>query len=237
GRPPNGLIGHSTSLIGSVVYIFGGQNGIKYFNEMIAFDLKVLKLQRKRSRLSKFSLNRASTPGSHWNYITPNKNEHSVPSCRSGHTACEYKDKIYIFGGSNGEKCFNDTWCYDTLNGTWSELSCTGYVPTPRERHGAARIDDILYVFGGKTHEGDVLGDLFAFKIKSQRWYKFPEMGPAASPRYDLSMAVVDQDKIFIFGGDSNGSIKPDVDGNIHVLDTSKIKFPSDTNPPKQTVH
>ncbi|CAG8562213.1 7626_t:CDS:2, partial [Scutellospora calospora] len=95
GHPPNGLIGHSISLIGSVVYIFGGQNGIKYFNDIVTFDVKVLKLQRKRSRLSKFSLNRASSSGSHWTYIVPNKSDHSVPSCRSGHTACEYKENIY----------------------------------------------------------------------------------------------------------------------------------------------
>ncbi|RIB16112.1 hypothetical protein C2G38_1536638 [Gigaspora rosea] len=238
GRPPNGLIGHSISLIGSVVYMFGGQNGIKHFNEMIIFDLKVLKLQRKRSRLSKFSLNRASTSGSHWNHIISNKHDNSIPSCRSGHTACVYKDKIYIFGGSNGEKCFNDTWCYDTSNSTWSELSCTGFIPVPRERHGAVCIADVIYIFGGVTQEGDVLGDLFALKITSQRWYKFPQMGPSASPRYDLSMAVVDHDKIFILGGESKGSIKPDSDGKIHVLDTSKIKFPSDTHPSKQqTVH
>ncbi|KAF0461275.1 cell end marker tea3 [Gigaspora margarita] len=200
--------------------------------------LIVLKLQRKRSRLSKFSLNRASTSGSHWNHIISNKNDSSIPSCRSGHTACVYKDNIYIFGGSNGEKCFNDTWCYDTSNSTWSELSCTGFTPVPRERHGAVRIADIIYIFGGVTQEGDVLGDLFALKITSQRWYKFPQMGPSASPRYDLSMIVVENDKIFICGGESKGSMKPDSDGKIYILDTSKIKFPSDTPPSKQqTVH
>ncbi|CAG8774913.1 15308_t:CDS:2, partial [Cetraspora pellucida] len=58
------------------------------------------------------------------------------------------------------------------------------------------------------------------------------------SPRYDPSMVVIDQDKVFVFGGESDGTIRPDADGNIHILDTSKIKFPSDSQTPKQqTVH
>ncbi|GBB94820.1 hypothetical protein RclHR1_02420007 [Rhizophagus clarus] len=51
-------------------------------------------------------------------------------------------------------------------------------------------------------------------------------MGPAPSSRYRHTMTTV-QNKIFVFGGESGNSPKPDEEGIIHILDTSKIKYPS----------
>ncbi|CAG8530610.1 3379_t:CDS:2, partial [Racocetra fulgida] len=90
-------------------------------------------------------------------------------------------------------------------------------------KHGAALVADVLYIFGGRTQDGDVLGDLIALRLTT-------------SPRYDPSMVVVDQDKIFVFGGESDGTIRPDADGNIHILDTCEFNSNSQT-PKQQTVH
>ena len=72
------------------------------------------------------------------------------------------------FGGTDGEFHYNDTWCYDTSTGTWSDLTCIGFVPLPREGHAAALVDDVMYVFGGRGVDGKDLGDLAAFKISSE---------------------------------------------------------------------
>lgn len=72
------------------------------------------------------------------------------------------------FGGTDGQYHYNDTWCFDTNTGAWSELSCIGYIPVPREGHAATLVDDVMYVFGGRGVDGKDLEDLAAFKISSE---------------------------------------------------------------------
>ncbi|CAG8783663.1 14864_t:CDS:2, partial [Racocetra fulgida] len=90
----------------------------------------------------------------------------------------------------------------------------------------ATIIDGIIYIFGGLDQEDKELGDLTSFQISTQRWYMFQKMGPSPSPRYLHTMSA-ENEKIFVFGGESNQSSKPDEDGVIHILDTSRIKYPS----------
>ncbi|CAG8720703.1 3983_t:CDS:2, partial [Scutellospora calospora] len=58
-----------------------------------------------------------------------------------------------------------------------------------------------------------------------QRWYMFQKMGPTPNPRFHLTMTA-SQEKVMVFGGESIQGAKPDEDGLIHILDTSKIKYP-----------
>ncbi|CAG8446039.1 13609_t:CDS:2 [Funneliformis caledonium] len=165
-NPPLSRHGHSATIIGGKMYIFGGQREGKYLNDLISFDIK--------SR--------------QWDVIIPRDQS---PHGRSGHISYAYKEKFYIFGGIDEKQCYNDTWCYDTWNNTWTELLCTGYFPLPRHDHGSTMVNDIIYIFGGKTYEKKEQGDLA------------------------------------VLGGESISSPKPDEEGIIHVLDTSKIKYPS----------
>lgn len=79
-----------------------------------------------------------------------------------------FKDKLYMFGGTDGSYHYNDTWCFDLPTRTWTELSCIGYIPVTREGHAAALVDDVIYIFGGRDVNGMDLGDLAAFKISSE---------------------------------------------------------------------
>ncbi|CAG8551116.1 19010_t:CDS:10 [Rhizophagus irregularis] len=224
GSLPDGRYGHTSTLIGTTVYIFGGQDYMNHLNDLISFDIKNFKLQKKKNKF-KLSLGKGHNnvlPS--WSFIIPNN---SPPPPRSGHVSCVYENKIYIFGGSDGDTYYNDTWCYDIQENVWTELSCIGYIPTPREYHGATIVNDVMYIFGGRVKEGYELGDLCAFRISNLRWYKFPNLGPSPSPRFGLTMTL-SQDKVYIFGGDSFHT-RPDEDGTIHILDTSKIKFPTGT--------
>ncbi|RIA92193.1 hypothetical protein C1645_820989 [Glomus cerebriforme] len=209
GNPDVGRFGHSASVIGSKMYIFGGQSNGYYLNDLVAFDLQ--------------SLNYGVAQ---WEFISP---LNDPPTGRSGQTICAYNDKLYVFGGTDGEKYYNDTWYYDIQTNTWGELSCIGYIPSPRKNHGAAIIDDIIYIFGGKGQDGLEMGDLVAFRISNQRWYMFSDMGIAPSPRQCLAMTS-SRDKALVFGGDCLQSPKPGEDGTINVLDTAKIKYPVTSN-------
>lgn len=133
------------------------------------------------------------------------------------------------FGGTNGFQWFNDVWVYDPASNSWSQLDCIGYIPVPREGHAAALVDDVMYIFGGRTEEGADLGDLAAFRISSRRWYTFQNMGPSPSPRSGHSMTTVGK-TVVVVGGEPSQAAPPVNDLSlIYLLDTTKIRYPSDS--------
>ncbi|WFD33963.1 hypothetical protein MCUN1_000791 [Malassezia cuniculi] len=206
GAPgPAGRYGHTLSIIGSNLLMFGGQVESTFFDELWLFDLNTLK----------------TTPV--WQLISVNGPR---PARRTGHTCVTYQDRLYLFGGTDGNYHYNDTWCFDLVSRTWTELKCIGYIPVPREGHAACLIDDIMYVFGGRGVDGSDLGDLASFKISSQRWFMFAHMGPAPFGRSGHSLVSV-QNRILVIGGESFTSANQDDPLSIHVLDTAKIKYPS----------
>jgi hypothetical protein len=146
GSGPRGRYGHTLSIVGSSLIVFGGQLDDQFFDELWRFDLNTLK----------------DTPM--WQQVLPAT---SAPSRRTGHSAVVHQDKLYIFGGTDGHYHYNDTWCFDSATLSWSELKCVGYIPAPREGHSACIVDDIMYIFGGRGVDGNDLGDLASFKITS----------------------------------------------------------------------
>ena len=78
-----------------------------------------------------------------------------------------FQDRILLFGGTDGEFHYNDTWSYHIPTREWTELECIGYLPVAREGHAATVVGDVVYIFGGRDVNGQDLGDLAAFKISS----------------------------------------------------------------------
>ncbi|WRT67696.1 uncharacterized protein IL334_004668 [Kwoniella shivajii] len=214
-RGPVGRYGHAVCLIEGKFYVFGGQADGAFMNDLWMYDIK--------------QLSGTTHKWEQINYSTP------APPRRTGHIlVAGSTGKLYLFGGTDGNYHYNDTWSFDVATGAWTELSCIGYIPLPREGHAAAIIDDTIYVFGGRDVKGKDLGDLAAFKLSNQRWYMFQNMGPSPSPRSGHAM-VAAAGKIFVVGGEANQALTDirDDPNMIHILDTTKIKYPPDTQPPR----
>ncbi|SPN99806.1 related to cell polarity protein tea1p [Cephalotrichum gorgonifer] len=213
GTRPSGRYGHSLNIVGSKIYIYGGQVEGYFMNDLCAFDLNQLQAANNR-----------------WEMLIPNGDSgpDPVPQARTNHTMVTYNDKLYLFGGTNGYQWFNDVWCYDPSVNKWSQLDCIGYIPVPREGQAASLVDDVMYIFGGRTEEGNDLGDLAAFRISSRRWYTFQNMGPSPSPRSGHSMTSVGK-SVVIVGGEPSSPAGSSTDlGIVYLLDTTKIRYPSD---------
>ncbi|KAL7621115.1 Negative regulator of mitotic exit [Parahypoxylon ruwenzoriense] len=216
GPRPSGRYGHSLNIVGSKIYIFGGQVEGYFMNDLAAFDLNQLQM-----------------PNNRWEILSENSEtggalQGKVPPARTNHSVITFNDKMYLFGGTNGFQWFNDVWCYDPAVNKWTQLDCIGYIPVPREGHAASLVDDVMYVFGGRTEEGADLGDLAAFRITSRRWYTFQNMGPSPSPRSGHSMTSVGK-SIVVVGGEPSSTANPVNDLSIvYVLDTAKIRYPND---------
>nr|KMM64632.1 kelch repeat-containing protein [Coccidioides posadasii RMSCC 3488] len=223
GPRPAGRYGHSLNILGSRIYIFGGQVEGFFFNDLISFDLNALQ-----------------NPGNKWEFLVRNSHEGGpppgkIPPARTNHTMVTFSDKLYLFGGTNGIQWFNDVWCYDPTTNLWTQLDYVGFIPAAREGHAAALVNDVMYVFGGRTDEGLDLGDLAAFRITSRRWYSFHNMGPGPSPRSGHTMTTLGK-QIVVLGGEPSSEPR-DVQelGLVYVLDTGKIRYPNEQGPTSPT--
>ncbi|KAL7267535.1 Negative regulator of mitotic exit [Rhizina undulata] len=214
GPRPSGRYGHTLNILGSKLYVFGGQVDNYFFNDLVAFDLNTLQ-----------------SVGSRWEVLVPAGDATTdVPAPRTNHTMVTWADKLYLFGGTNGSIWFNDVWSYDPRSNLWTQLDCIGYIPSPREGHAAALVNDVMYTFGGRNSEGQDLGDLAAFRISSRRWYTFQNMGPSPSARSGHTMTQCGA-KIIILGGEPTTPPRSlDELQLIYLLDTSKIRYPNDQN-------
>ncbi|AEO54674.1 hypothetical protein MYCTH_2297483 [Thermothelomyces thermophilus ATCC 42464] len=223
GPRPSGRYGHSLNILGSKIYIFGGQVEGYFMNDLTAFDL-----------------NQLQNPNNRWEMLLPNSDSGvqppgKVPPARTNHTMVTFNDKLYLFGGTNGFQWFNDVWSYDPVTNTWSLLDCIGYIPCPREGHAAALVDDVMYVFGGRTEDGSDLGDLAAFRITTRRWYTFQNMGPSPSPRSGHSMTTVGKTIVVVGGEPSSATTAVNDLALVYCLDTTKIRYPNDSGAAPRT--
>ncbi|KAF2131965.1 cell polarity protein-like protein [Dothidotthia symphoricarpi CBS 119687] len=214
GPRPTGRYGHTLNILGSKIYIFGGQVEGFFFNDLVAFDLN--SLQSSASR---------------WEVLLPNTKDqvspHVIsPPARTNHSVVTWNDKLYLFGGTDGVTWFNDVWTYEPRSNAWTELDCIGYIPVAREGHSAALVNDTMYIFGGRTQDGVDLGDLAAFRISSRRWYMFQNMGHSPSARSGHSMTAFGKHVVVLAGEPSSSASERNELSLAYVLDTSKIRYP-----------
>ena len=182
-----------------------------FFNDLVAFDLNTLQ-----------------SAGNKWEMLIPNGGfpGQPVPPPRTNHSVVSWQDKLFLFGGTDGSRWFNDVWTYDPSRNLWSELDCIGYIPAPREGHAAALINDTMYIFGGRIQDGSDLGDLVAFKISARRWYMFQNMGLSPSPRSGHSMTAFGNHIIVLAGEPSSAPRDSSELSLAYILDTTKIRYP-----------
>ncbi|KAI0276361.1 hypothetical protein BGY98DRAFT_705863 [Russula aff. rugulosa BPL654] len=113
GPGPGGSCSHTTTVVGSKLFVFGGRIDEKTTNDMWTLDLKCLKSQLLWESYE-------PTPG----------NEKPLP--RSAHVSVTTEDSIIIYGGYSDQHFYNDTWSFDISTRKWIELQCTGSIPSPR---------------------------------------------------------------------------------------------------------
>lgn len=116
---------HSASVVGELIYIFGGKSSSGCFGDLAVFDTKLLT----------------------WEHLSA---DGIFPAGRWGHSATVVKDHIVIFGGWNGTWCFNDTHVFDTKNSSWKAIQIRGIFPAARAYHSLACVGERLFLFGGR---------------------------------------------------------------------------------------
>lgn len=84
GPKPAGRYGHTLNILGSKIYVFGGQVDGHFFNDLLAFDLNTLQDANNRWEL----LIQDTSDGEH--------SQGLVPPGRTNHTVVTWNDKLFL---------------------------------------------------------------------------------------------------------------------------------------------
>jgi len=130
GLKPPPRANHSSSIIKSNLYIFGGWDGSKRLNDLYVFSLK------------SFIWSEVDVVG-------------ESPAARAGMELCNVNNKLFLFGGSGPHAfCFNDLYAFDPKTNTWEH--CNNFrdydkntSPGARAGHSMTLVDYRLYIIGG----------------------------------------------------------------------------------------
>ncbi|MFI5303858.1 MAG: Kelch repeat-containing protein [Nitrospiria bacterium] len=74
-----------------------------------------------------------------------------LPWPSAGISVCTWKERVFIFGGNDGERISNRSAVYNPKGNQWEELEP---MPEPRAAASAAVIKDRIYLVGGRDASG-----------------------------------------------------------------------------------
>ena len=203
-----------TVAVGSHIYMHGG---IRYRDA--AF--------RPSYKYGLFKLSTTSARSLSWKRIKFPTDLEDVPSCRSGHAAWEYQNKLWIFGGYgwsiyeylHGNDMFqavendpdpigynNQLCCFSPSTQVWKIAKSSGTVPSPRHRHAITKITDNIWLYGGEDqHTG--FDSLYMLNMVSLTWTQVHTHGTLSpKQRASHSFIAISNEQIVLYGGSKNTS-------------------------------
>ncbi|MBL9002127.1 MAG: hypothetical protein JNK25_13425 [Phycisphaerae bacterium] len=130
------------------------------------------------------------------------------PSARAlaGIATDTFRDRAVLFGGEGGVGVAGirgDTWEFDALTATWTQMVAPG--PAARSRHAMAfdSARGVTVLFGGWTGTGPLTD---TWEWNGAGWVQVGLGGPAPTPRYSPAMAYdAHRRRVVLFGGQMAG--------------------------------
>ncbi|XP_055334041.1 host cell factor 1-like [Paramacrobiotus metropolitanus] len=215
GPPPCPRLGHSFTIVGKKIYMFGGlcnnspdprSHTARYLNDLYVLDI--------------------SKSPHQWELPETNG---TPPTARESHTAvlwkknegtAEQKEYLVLYGGMCGQR-LSDIWFLDLETLTWQKPVTTGVAPYARSLHTAVVGSNKMYVFGGwipREKEREIPTDedgltplqrewkctnsLGVFDFEQNRWdqYSFGEKTEFPRARAGHCAAIV-HNRMYIWSG------------------------------------
>ncbi|KAI0009435.1 galactose oxidase [Xylariaceae sp. FL0662B] len=203
GAPHTPLRAHTTTLVGSNVFVFGGCDSRSCFNELYVLDadsfhwsspavvgevpvpLRAMTCTAVGKKLVVFG---GGDGPAYYNdvYVLDTVNfrwtrprivGERTPSARRAHTACLYKNGIYMFGGGDGVRALNDIWRLDVSDihkMSWRLVSGPSSAADPtkpkaRGYHTANMVGSKLIIYGG-SDGGECFNDVWVYDVDTHVW-------------------------------------------------------------------
>ena len=163
--------GHSMSLLGDKIVIFGGFAKGIFNNSVFIYNITDNSWENTaKTEDDNELLEEGQESPEQQNIDTDNL---PSPEPRINHSQVTINpSSILIYGGVDKDgKYFDDMWTYDIMSRLWKKIKINGEIPKARQGHSALVIDDeqILF-FGGKIGNIFEINEFWKFDFKTKRF-------------------------------------------------------------------
>ncbi|XP_022939657.1 acyl-CoA-binding domain-containing protein 4-like isoform X1 [Cucurbita moschata] len=190
GKVPIACAGHSATLFGSKIIMFGGEDSSRrLINDIHVLDLETLT----------------------WDLV---ETKQTPPAPRFDHTAAMHADHyLLVFGGCSHSAFFSDLHVLDFHTMEWSQPQIQGDLATPRAGHAGITIDENWYIVGGGDNKNGC-PETIVLNMSKLSWLALTSVKqrePLASEGISISLATIDVDKYLVAFGGYNGKYNNEV--------------------------
>ncbi|CAH9073741.1 unnamed protein product [Cuscuta epithymum] len=190
GKPPVSRGGHSVTVAGTTLVIFGGQDA----NRSLLNDLHILDLET-------MTWDEMDTLG-------------VSPSPRSDHAAAVHAERyLLIFGGGSHATCFNDLHVLDLQTMEWSRPTQQGEIPSPRAGHAGVAVGENWFIVGGGNNRSGV-SETVVLNMSTLVWSVVTNVQgrvPLASEGSSLTLSSCNGEDVIVSFGGYNGRYSNEV--------------------------
>jgi len=201
GKLPDPRYGHTATLLGNRMYIFGGyDNNASACNDLWEFSL------------DNFAWTKVEIASER-------------PPSRFSHVAALLEESVLVIHGGLGDKgeARDDLWAFKFATKTWEQIEVKGSKPASRYGHACYTLNGKLVIFGGFNKKEKLLyQDLQLLDLENKAWVNISASGTAPGPRYYSTLAV-DYLRILVFGGRDDNRVFNDL--HICTLNYSYFDF------------
>lgn len=237
GDIPVPLRAMTCTAVGKKLVIFGGGDGPAYYNDVYVLDTVNFRWSKprisgmgdrdaQRERERRAAADAGATDGSSGR--DRERERERIPSKRRAHTACLYKNGIYIFGGGDGVRALNDIWRLDVSDPhkmSWKLISgpsnggsqksssapnsATDLTrPKARGYHTANMVGSKLIIYGG-SDGGECFNDVWVYDVEHPNVWRAVHI-PVTFRRLSHTATIVGS-YLFVIGGHDGNEYSNDV--------------------------
>jgi hypothetical protein len=126
-----------------------------------------------------------------------------APAAREDHTwtVDPGSGLVYLFGGRDGGRSFDDLWTFDPVTTRWSELAPAGPAPAARFGHEAAWAPGVGLVITLGQAGARFFDDVWLFDPEAASWRELPGKGERPVARYGSCSGIGPDGRLWISHG------------------------------------
>lgn len=181
--------GHTLSVWGSKLILFGGGSHQTYLNDVWIYDTQLNQSDTILPNGYQTSNIDILPISSEWKQIYPaailryrdelfGDLEKKGPLPRAYHTAVVYKDSFYVYGGYGFSHELQDEeiWKLDLHTNQWTPINSISSLTKPGRRYGhiACCFDDSMFIFGGQLRRCLNDNNVYRFSFTTREWTLSP---------------------------------------------------------------
>ncbi|XP_022134025.1 acyl-CoA-binding domain-containing protein 4 [Momordica charantia] len=190
GEVPTARAGHSATLFGSKIIMFGGEDESRsLLNDIYVLDLETWT----------------------WDVL---ETKQTPPPPRFDHTAAMHAEHyLLVFGGCSHSAFFSDLHVLDFRTMEWSQPELQGDLVTPRAGHAGITIGENWYIVGGGDNKNGC-PETIVLNMSKLSWLALTSVKqrePLASEGISISLATIEQEKYLVAFGGYNGKYNNEV--------------------------